>query len=141
MSLAGARLIAPADADAVEALRVAAVEEIATLRGGALYPLRPLPPPDVASQPVWVGELAGTVVGYLAASVTGVTGMIDAIYVDRGCRSVGIGSAMLAQALAWMVGEGCEGVDADALPGARHTKNFFEEAGFTARLLVVHRRL
>lgn len=44
-------------------------------------------------------------------------------------------------ALDWFVGAGCTGVDALALPGARATKNFFEENGFTARLLVVHRRL
>jgi hypothetical protein len=36
---------------------------------------------------------------------------------------------------------GCSGVDATALPGNRATKNFFEESGFTARLLVMHHRL
>ena len=30
------------------------------------------------------------------------------------------------------------GVDATALPGHRQAKNFFERAGFTARLLVMH---
>jgi hypothetical protein len=48
---------------------------------------------------------------------------------------------MMAEALAWMGRIGCTGVDALALPGARATKNFFEENGFTARLLVVHRPL
>ena len=33
------------------------------------------------------------------------------------------------------------GVDATALPGDRLTKNFFESNGFTARLLIMHRRL
>jgi hypothetical protein len=48
---------------------------------------------------------------------------------------------MLSAALGWMAAAGCQGVDANTLPGARHTKNFFEEAGLTARLLVVHRHL
>jgi hypothetical protein len=38
-------------------------------------------------------------------------------------------------------GGGCVGIDALALPGNRQTKNFFESFGFTARAIVVHRRL
>jgi len=52
-----------------------------------------------------------------------------------------LAGAMTELALDWFAGSGCTGVDALALPGARATKNFFEENGFTARLLVVHRRL
>ncbi len=33
------------------------------------------------------------------------------------------------------------GVDTLALPGHRAAKNFFEESGFTARALVMHRAL
>jgi N-acetylglutamate synthase-like GNAT family acetyltransferase len=139
--LARARLATPADVDAVGALCTAAQKEISGLRGGAQYPVRRLPAPADQARPLWVGELEGTVVGYLAASVSGAMGVIDAVYVDPGCRAVGVGSAMLEHALAWMAAAGCEGADASALPGARQTKNFFEEAGFTARLLVVHRRL
>jgi hypothetical protein len=43
--------------------------------------------------------------------------------------------------LAWCGEQGCNAVDAYALPGDRQTKNFFEESGFTARLLVMHHRL
>jgi len=141
VALARARLVTPGDAAAVDALCAAARAEIAGLRGGAQYPVRPVPPSGDPERPVWVGELEGTVVGYLAASAAGTTGVIDAVYVDPGCRAVGVGGAMLEEALAWMRSAGCDGADADALPGARQTKNFFEEAGFTARLLVVHRRL
>jgi GNAT superfamily N-acetyltransferase len=141
VALARARLVEPPDVAAVEDLRTAAVAEVRGLRGGAQYGVRPLPGPGDPARPMWVGELAGAVVGYLAAARDGATGTIDAIFVDPGCRAVGVGGAMLDAALAWMVGAGCTGVDAYALPGARHTKNFFEEAGLTARLLVVHRRL
>jgi hypothetical protein len=34
---------------------------------------------------------------------------------------------------------GCVGVDAPALPGSRSAKAFFEDNGFIARMLVMHR--
>ncbi len=52
-------------------------------------------------------------------------------------RSVGVGEAMADLVVAWFEEEGCAG----ALPWpyrSRATKNFFEESGFTARLLVMH---
>jgi GNAT superfamily N-acetyltransferase len=136
-----ARPIAAADVAAISSLRAAAIAEIGEIRGGPLYPARALPEPGDPDHPLWVGELEGTVVGYLSASASDTLGAIEAVYVDPGCRAVGVGGAMIAEALAWMGRIGCTGVDALALPGARATKNFFEENGFTARLLVVHRRL
>jgi GNAT superfamily N-acetyltransferase len=67
-------------------------------------------------------------------------GVIEDIYVEPEARAVGVGEAMMASALEWFTAEGCKGVDAYALPGDRHTKNFFEESGFSARLLVMHHR-
>jgi len=141
MAVPSARPLTAGDVAAVTALRATALAEIAEARGGRLYEARPLPLPDDEARPCWVGELAGTVVGYLVASASGTLGRVDAVYVDHACRSVGVGTAMLEPALAWMEARGCTDADALALPGARATKNFFEEAGFTARLLVVHRRL
>ena len=40
-----------------------------------------------------------------------------------------------------MHGQGCFGVDSLALPGDRHTKNFFESFGLVARAIIVHRSL
>ena len=39
----------------------------------------------------------------------------------------------------WCGARGCFGVDSLALPGDRHTKNFFESFGLVARAIVVHR--
>jgi hypothetical protein len=48
----------------------------------------------------------------------------------------------MAEALvAFCTARGCVGIDALALPGHRAAKNFFEESGFTARALVMHRPL
>ena len=41
----------------------------------------------------------------------------------------------------WCRAQGCFGVDSLALPGDRHTKNFFESFGLVARAIVVHRSL
>jgi len=143
------RRAAPADTDALDALRRAAMAEQASFRGGELYAQREARPvllPGADDRPLWVGELAGDVVGYLAARADAlrdgrVVGVIEAVYVDPPCRGVGVGEAMVDSALEWFRARSCIGVDALALPGARATKNFFEESGFTSRLLVMHHRL
>jgi ribosomal protein S18 acetylase RimI-like enzyme len=146
---ASARLAATGDTAVLTALRQAALSEQATLRGGAVYSAREarsLPEVGEADHPLWVGVLAGEVVGYLAARTddlasAGRLGVIESLYVAPPCRAVGVGEAMMAEALVWFGTQGCAGVDAIALPGARATKNFFEESGFTSRLLVMHHRL
>ncbi len=123
--------------EAVASLRAAARHELRRLRGGDLHH-------PGAAQSIWVGELDSTVVGYLTARHDELPdgrriGTVEELYVDPACRAVGVGEAMMSEALAWFSAAGCPGVDAAALPGARATKNFFEESGFTARLLVMHR--
>jgi len=138
-----------ADAPVLAVLRQAAIAEQGLLRGGELYAQREAQPTLTAGaedRPLWVGELAGEVVGYLAARADRLRdgrlmGVIEAVYVDPPCRGVGVGEAMLGSALGWFRAGACVGVDALALPGSRATKNFFEESGFTSRLLVMHHRL
>jgi GNAT superfamily N-acetyltransferase len=101
---------------------------------------------DDPSRALWTGTIDDTVVGYAAARVQALAGgmrlgVITDMFVDQESRAVGVGEAMIAQMLAWFAERDCHGVDAFALPGHRATKNFFEESGFTARLLVMHRRL
>lgn len=94
---------------------------------------------------VLVGCLDEVPVGYLAARTdatpAGPVARVTDLWVEEAARGVGVGAALIDALLAWAEREGCFGVDAWALPGERETKNFFEAAGFTARLLVVHRRL
>lgn len=93
-----------------------------------------------------VGEYDGVVVGLLAVTAVdgprGVTnGLIECCYVETGARGVGVGSALMEEAVDWCAGRGHAGVDALALPGDRTTKQRLEAAGFTARLLTLSRRL
>ncbi len=153
----GARSATEADLPrVVELCRKARAEFGAQERGGALYVAREARPEPVEeslaravadpSCPVTVGTIDGTVVGYAAGHVEslrdGTTlGVVDDLFVEEGARAVGVGEAMLGSLLSWFRERGCQGVDSVALPGARAAKNFFEESGFSARLIVMHHRV
>lgn len=99
--------------------------------------------PDVI---VLAGTLEDALLGYATGRVEEIRdgrclGIIGDLFVEPEARAVGVGEAMMEQLLDWFRQRGCAGVDSTALPGARETKNFFEEAGFTARLLVMHHRM
>jgi len=66
---------------------------------------------------------------------------IDDLAVEAEARGSGIGEAIMNLVLDEAKARGCFGVDSRALPGDRHTKNFFESFGLKARMLVVHRAL
>ncbi len=98
-----------------------------------------------ADRLVVVGTLDSVGVGFALAryEVVGLTpiGTIEAIYVEPEARQVGVGEAMVDAIAEWCGRRGCRGVDAPALPGSRPAKAFFEDHGFVARLLVMHRPL
>jgi ribosomal protein S18 acetylase RimI-like enzyme len=88
----------------------------------------------------------GNVVGYgtcrlLELSDRERVGSVQDLYVDPLVRRHGVGRAMADLMVSWCVEQGCIGVDANALPGSRAVKSFFEAGRFTARLLVMHRPL
>lgn len=148
-------------------LLAVAGEELRTLRGGELLASLNLPPRTHGEEPlgeggedwleaaardparlVLVGEYEGAVVATAAVSVLHASGSdvarpgrIDWCYVEKEARGVGIGSALVEAALGWLADRGCTDVDAHALPGDRLTKQLFEDAGFKARLLVLHRQV
>jgi GNAT superfamily N-acetyltransferase len=95
---------------------------------------------------LFAGTIDDSIIGYAVVRAeklrTGDTlGVISDLFVESEARSVGVGEAMMEAILEWCRERGCNAVDAYALPGDRHTKNFFEESGFTARLLVMHHKL
>ena len=95
---------------------------------------------------ILVGTLDGTVMGYGVAHVEvlrdgGRLGVVDDLYTEPGVRELGIGELTMQSLVDWCAAQGCFGVDSLALPGDRHTKNFFESFGLVARAIVVHRSL
>lgn len=94
---------------------------------------------------VLVGTIDETIIGFGTVVVETLRdgshlGVIDDLYVEADARSVGVGEALVNALIAFCEEHECIGIDALALPGHRATKNFFEENGFTARALVMHRR-
>ena len=151
-----ARPATPNDLGALAELSERALAELAPQRGGAVFVAREGRAQPVASTlaadvddpsvRVLVGTIDDHPVGYAVGRTEslrdGATlGVITDLYVEADARAVGVGEAMMAELLEFFRSAGCAGVDATALPGNRATKNFFEESGFTARLLVMHHRL
>jgi GNAT superfamily N-acetyltransferase len=151
-----ARLAVDADVDAIAALATRLHDELLPTRGGALWARReqrPLPHADTYRAligcddvSVVVGCVHGSIVGFGVVEVEtlrdgAALGVISELFVEPEARAVGVGEAMVEPLLAFCEARGCVGVDARVLPGHRAAKNFFEESGFTARALVMHRPL
>lgn len=151
-----ARPATPDDVPVIDGLAADAIAEQIEGRGGAVWSVR-----EALRQPrgeglaaavrdpdqlVLVGTIDDEVVGFATTELDALAddttlGVITSVFALPGARAVGIGEAMLDAVISWCESKGCVGIDAHALPGNRDTKNFFETFGFTARLLVVHRKL
>ena len=154
--VASARAAGLADIGRMAELCREARTELAPQRGGSILVAR-----EARSEPVeeslraaladndrgvWAGTLSGQIVGYAVTRVEPLVqgrwlGVVEDLYVEPPARAVGVGECLVEILLEWCRQRRCVGVDAMALPGARATKNFFEESAFTARLLVMHRAL
>ncbi len=95
---------------------------------------------------VLVGTLDGVITGFGVCHVSDreasrPRGVLDACYVEPGARGVGLGRLLIDTSVAWLEDRGCQGVDGIALPGDRDAKNFYESAGFKARMLTMYREI
>ena len=145
-----------ADLAALTALAAEAIAETSLRKGGDVWARR-----EARSEPLDEGIRADlgdpdclVVAGVIDAAVVGYAvvraetlhdgdtlGVISDIFVTPEARGVGVGEAVVEMILAWARSRECVGVDSLALPGDRHTKNFFEAQGLVARSITVHRRL
>jgi ribosomal protein S18 acetylase RimI-like enzyme len=141
-----ARVAQADDADRanIALIESAMADEIRDQRGGAVHlaELAIRHAPDIS----FVGCIDDVVLGFAHVRIVRHTpehtvGEILSYGVVAEARGVGVGEAMLNLVVEYCRENGCTGIDAHALPGARETKNFFETFGFTARRLVVHHSL
>ena len=145
-----------ADLPRLAELAEAAVAELRGGRGGevwARHAARRAPfEPELQAQladpahHVLVGTVDELVMGYAVVRTEvlpdgGRLGVVTDLYTDPGARELGVGEVMMDASIDWCRDQGCFGVDSLALPGDRHTKNFFESFGLVARAIVVHRSL
>ncbi len=144
------------DLPRLAALAREAVEQLRPVRGGEVWarqagrhePFEDALTVELAAgdHHLVVGVLDDFVMGYGVARIEelrdgGRLGVVTDLYTDPGCREVGLGELMMQALVDWCATASCFGVDSLALPGDRHTKNFFESFGLVARAIVVHRSL
>jgi GNAT superfamily N-acetyltransferase len=148
------RTATPDDLAVVVALAADFVAEQRRERGGAMWEARDgaalrgadslRGAIDDPTKLVLVGCIDDVVLGLLLATLEALDdgsllAVIRGLYVEPEGRQVGVGSALLAAAVAWATAKGCRGIDATVLPGNREGKNFFEMHGMVARAIQVHR--
>jgi GNAT superfamily N-acetyltransferase len=96
----------------------------------------------LASDTVFVAAIDDVLVGYAVVVDDGpAISRVDQVFVLPGARELGFGDAMLAAGLAHARERGATVFEGEALPGDRDTKNLYERAGITARLITVSTRL
>jgi GNAT superfamily N-acetyltransferase len=141
------RLARPADVDALRALEAEARNSLVPARGGGRW-LEEHPEigdgwlDALDAWTVFVAVLDDdVVVGYLVLDVNGTLGRIDQVFVTPAARELGFGDALLEAATEGALAAGATVLEGQALPGDRETKNLYERAGITARLITVSRRL
>jgi len=124
---------------ALSDLARSARHDLADVRGGRRWlETHPEPVWSASELVVLVAELDALVVGYLAARRTESEVMrVDEVYVHPDCRELGFGDRLVECALDEARALGCSTFEAEALPGDRATKNLWERAGITARLITV----
>ncbi len=133
------REFAAADEAVVRELAEVARESIREARGGSRWiETHPLPDwtnPDLS---VLVADLDGVVVGYLVGRLSsGDVLMVDEVFVLEEARELGFGDALVEEIQQIGRRRGARRMEAEALPGDRDTKNLWERAGITARLITV----
>jgi GNAT superfamily N-acetyltransferase len=145
-----------ADVERLAELAAMAVAEQVGDRGGAIWSVREAREVPAATslaavlddetRVVLCGTLDDVVLAYAVVGVEVLRdgsslGILSDVYVEPEARAVGIGELLVDAVIEWCGARDCIGIDALVLPGNRATKNFFEMLGFTARALVVHKKL
>lgn len=148
-----ARIATLDDLDDVVRLDQGLRETFGRLRGGQIYLLRNhRPAPTDVSYGADIADpdklvVIGLVKSYPAGfGVVGVRRLtpdyvlaeVTELFVDEDLRGVGVGEAIMDMLIGWARANGAHGIDSQAMPGDRETKNFFEGNGMVTRALYVH---
>lgn len=129
---------------------------LSTERGGPLFVSREgVPEPAAEHLRRWlsdpkrciaIGLADGVPLGLAVARLESlqdgdVLARLEFLWVDAGVREIGLGAELMEHVVDWANDNEASHLDAYALPGNRQAKNFLETSGFSARLIVMTRRL
>lgn len=136
-----------ADSEQLVELESEARAALVDQRGGARWLSEHPPVADAwvsrcAESDVLVGHIDDVVVAYVVADLgSDLILRIDQIWVTPQARELGFGDELLSSAIERGRRRGAVGVEGQALPGDRQTKNLYERAGIVARLITTFRWL
>lgn len=154
---AAAREVTSDDVNSIATLRAEARRAVVDARGGRSHIEKDHPDhvgEAIVSRAIAGATLEAAIAGTLDEVVVGFAlahressdvaepvATIEELWVTPEAREMGVGEELVAAVVRWAAQHGCVALDADALPGDRATKNFFEQHGLVARGIRVQRRL
>ena len=88
---------------------------------------------------VYLAEDKGESVGYCIASVDGLTGEIDSVFVNERYRGKGVGEKLISRGLKWLEAQKCEAIKVSIAEGNENVLGFYRRFGFAERLIVMQK--
>jgi diamine N-acetyltransferase len=79
----------------------------------------------------------GNNIGYCIATVDGLNGEIDSLFVEMAYRGRGVGGELMSLALKWLEEQKCETVRVSIAEGNESAIDFYRRFGFAERLTVM----
>jgi ribosomal protein S18 acetylase RimI-like enzyme len=84
-----------------------------------------------------VAQENGENIGYCIATVDGLNGEIDSLFVVAAYRGKGVGKELMSCALRWLEEQKCETVRVSIAEGNESALNSYRRFGFAERLMVM----
>ncbi len=88
----------------------------------------------------YVAEVDYESVGYCIATVDGLIGEIDSIFVNERYRGQGTGEKLISLALEWLERNECETIKVCIAKGNENVLNFYRKFGFAERMIVMQKK-
>jgi ribosomal protein S18 acetylase RimI-like enzyme len=85
----------------------------------------------------YVAESKSEKVGYCVATVAGLVGEIDSLFVKGSYRGKGAGEKLMSLALKWLRGHRCETLKVSIAEGNEKAIGFYKRFGFAERFIVM----
>lgn len=87
----------------------------------------------------YLAEENGEQIGYCIATLDGLAGEIDSLFVKKACRGKGVGEQLMSLALKWLEQQSCETVRLSVAEGNEDVLDFYKRFGFAKRFTVVEK--